>query len=259
MEPVVPASETVGRCVRDELSLLRPAHAVAFHAQQRDKALPALGNTHRVVDGDREAELPALALVRRTVLARGHRFARFRLRFEHGKSVLRADLIAAFPQSFERIWVLPQLVTRLAAHRIDDEMRVQMRRVDVRRDEHFVSRPRFCRELQRDTVCLFRCDLLPRRERLHILIKVHAARFSVSVLRRQELDERIFAVAIHAADVPPPRFVHSFFRLCAVADHAAHRAQALLCLPNIRYGRHLVFSASASSRPYSARCPSSTS
>lgn len=52
-----------------------------------------------------------------------------------------ADLVADLPQLLQRIGMLSQLVPRLEADAVDDEVGMDVRCVAVGGDQHLVSRP----------------------------------------------------------------------------------------------------------------------
>ena len=150
-----------------------------------------------------------------------------------------ADLVAQSPEFFQRVRMLAELIARLKADAVDDEVGVGMARVTVGGDQNLVARPGFGRKLQGDLMGLGVGDALLRREGLDVLIEVDPIRLLIALLRQQEFLQRVLAGAVDAGEITPSILVHGFHFLGAVADDAAHGAEGLTLLPDVSYGCHV--------------------
>ena len=65
-----------------------------------------------------------------------------------------ADLVADLPQDFQRVGILPELLPRLEAHRVDDEVGMHMPGVAVGGDQDLRAGPGPDGKLQRDLMGL---------------------------------------------------------------------------------------------------------
>ena len=101
------------------------------------------------------------------------------------------------------------------------EMVVHMSTVDVRSNQHLVTRPCAGRELNADPVHLFGCIRFIRRERLDVVIEECATAFSPRLLRRHELIERVCGNAVHARRAERILSHLRLVRLETVVNHTA--------------------------------------
>lgn len=77
MEPVIPALHALGRGVGDVLPTICPPHLVALTLHQGNEFFLAGGESHALVDGVQQAELPALAFDGGAVLPGAHTLGLF--------------------------------------------------------------------------------------------------------------------------------------------------------------------------------------
>lgn len=153
------------------------------------------------------------------------------------------DVIAQFPQQLQRIWVLSQLMSVLIAHRIDDEVGMWIVCVAVRADQHLMTRPRFCRKLQRNLMSIDGRDGIPRIKGLCVLIKIHPVQLAKTSLCQHELTHRILSIAVDTGDqIPPADGIVDFEFLLAVINKSLHGADALLLLTDISHRCHKILS-----------------
>ena len=105
--------------------------------------------------------------------------------------------------------------------------------------QHFKAGPSLLGKLQADSVNLLGCDLLLRRERLDVLVKVHAGSLVVGVLGGEKLLEGIIPQAVNPGDKPLPggRVLH-LFGLAAVVHDAPHGTQGLLLFRDVGHRCH---------------------
>ena len=98
-----------------------------------------------------------------------------------------ADLVAdrAEPSQVGRRFM--QFLSRFGVDGVDDQMRMDMRPVDVRCDQNLVALPRACGKLPRDLICHKRRDLFIRIEGLDVMAEAQPVRFVPIFLGRHEL------------------------------------------------------------------------
>lgn len=238
MQTPVSAPHPVGTAVGDIFSLRRPDHLVTVSVHFGDKIFLASRLPHGVLDHRHQLKLPALALACRTVLSCGQLRTVFFIRLQHREAVCGADLIAELAQLLQRTGMLAQLVPRLEADAVDDEMGMDMGRVAVGSDQHLVSRPGANGKLQRDGIGFFIRNVFLRREGLDVLIEVHAASFVIRLLGQHEFRKGIFTAAVDAGAIISSVGVGDLVLPTAVIHETFHGAGALLCLTDIRYRCH---------------------
>jgi len=111
----------------------------------------------------------------------------------------QADLIRDFSELREVFLFKMQFLSVLETDRVDNEMRVDVIRIGMRRNDDLVVLPLLC-QFQRNSVCLFRRDVFIRMEGLHEM-KIH---FSVALvvlkLCADELRVTDFRLAVDACD-----------------------------------------------------------
>ena len=111
----------------------------------------------------------------------------------------QADLIRDFSELREVFLFKMQFLSVLETDRVDNEMRVDVIRIGMRRNDDLVVLPSLC-QFQRNSVCLFRRDVFIRMEGLHEM-KIH---FSVALVVLQlcadELRVTDFRLAVDACD-----------------------------------------------------------
>lgn len=152
-----------------------------------------------------------------------------------------ADLIADLPELAEGVGVLAELLSRLKADGIDDEVGVDMPGIAVGGHLHLMSRPGLCRKLQPNGMGLGIGDVLPGGEGLNILVKVDAVQLVVGGLGGEKFREGILAVAVQPGHIPVPGFrVGDLVFALAVAHDGFHGTDMLLGFPDVGHSCHLL-------------------
>lgn len=152
-----------------------------------------------------------------------------------------ADFVADLPELAEGVGVLTELLSRLKADGIDDEVGMDMPGIAVGGHLYLMPRPDLCRELQPDAMGLGIGDVLPWGEGLDILVKVDAVHLAVGGLGGEKFREGILAVAVQPCHIPVPGFgVGGFVHPLAVAHDGFHGTDMLLGLPDVGHSRHLL-------------------
>ena len=151
----------------------------------------------------------------------------------------KADYITQLSKLFQGCGILPEFLAGLIGNGVDDEVRMDMRRIAVGGNLNLMAGPGpFCK-LFCDFMSLHRGQLLPWGEGLNVLIEIDAVQLPVSSFGRKEFCDGVPAVAVDTADqVPLGLLIPSLFRLHAVAHHRFHGTDCLRPLLNIRHGRH---------------------
>lgn len=152
-----------------------------------------------------------------------------------------ADLVADLTELAEGVGILAELLPRLEADGIDDEVGVDMPGIAVGSHLHLMPRPGLRRKLQTDGMSIGIGDILPRREGLDILVKVDAVQLVVGGLGGEKFHEGILAVAVQPGHIPAPGFgVGDLVFALAVAHDGFHGTDMLLGLPDVGHSRHLL-------------------
>ena len=152
-----------------------------------------------------------------------------------------ADLVADLPELAEGIGVLAELLSRLKADGIDDEVGVDMPGIAVGGHLHLMPRPGLRCELQSDGMGLGIGDVLSGRKGLDILVKVDAVQLVVGSLGGEKFREGILAVAVESGHIPAPGFgVGDLVFALAVAHDRFHGADMLLGFPDVGHSCHLL-------------------
>lgn len=160
------------------------------------------------------------------------------IRLQRCESMFPADLVADQPHPLQRPRREAQLLPGVRLDGVDDEVGVEVCRIDVGRHQHLAAGEEFLSQLQRDLMSLLRADLLLRRERLDVLVEEGPGCFVVEVLGRHESIAGQICHAIDAGEVTESLLVHRFLRLRDIAHHAFHRTGSLLGLLDETTHRH---------------------
>ncbi len=173
---------SVGTGEGDVLPLIRPLNFVAFSLHEDDEILLAPALLRGVTDVVHQAELPALALLRRPPFSGGHLLPAALVLGQDTESVCFADVITDQPQILQRVGILPELPSGFKVDRVDDEMGMDVVGIAVGGDENFRTGPGTDCKLLCNLMCLPWRDILRWHEGLHILVEVDAVRLAVGGL-----------------------------------------------------------------------------
>ena len=160
----------------------------------------------------------------------------------------QTQLVRQLPQAVQGIGALPEQFPALPAHSVDDEVGVNVLRVQVGGDQHLAVRPGFCGELFRQLVGLFPSDHLVRRKGLDVVVEPDGAVLAVRAAGGLELPVGQLGRAVLPADQLPVIFVQCFFILGDVLRYAAQRTGGLLFVLDEVDRGHQRCSCSVSSR-----------
>lgn len=146
-------------------------------------------------------------------------------RLADGQAVTHTDLVRYLSQPRQIVLFKMQLPAGFKADRVDEEVRVDVRRVRVRCNDDFVVVPLLC-QLQRNGVRFLRRDTLVGVEGLHE-VKIHfAAALAVLELGADELCEADLRLAVYARD-QAPAIELGFPHLHDVGQHSGETGAAL--------------------------------
>lgn len=191
MQTAAPALHSVGTGEGNVFPFFRPFDFVALALHEVDKIVFVQTSLHGVLDMIHQPELPTVAVLCSAILPGGELLAAARIGIQHREAVGLAELIAECPQLFQRVGILPQFPAGLKADRVDDEVGMDVRCIAVRGHQDLVSGPCAGRKLLRESMRLPGRDMLLRRERLDILIKVDAIQFPIGRFGRCEFRDGI--------------------------------------------------------------------
>lgn len=183
---------------------------------KRQKFFAGGGRLHRRVNIVDEREFPPVSFERRAVFPRADRLASrvFYERFQNGKMVFYAKLVADLSHFFDRVRTENDLAPGLELDGIDDEMIVNATRsalvfrVEMRGDQDFTAREKPFGKRKTDAVRLVKIRDLPRGEGLNVLIKPPSLCLPVQIFGREKFFERDASVAIDARKILPSVLVH---------------------------------------------------
>ena len=192
-----------------------PAHLVAPSLHLLYEFLPVAGYPHnRLYRGD-EPELPALSPHSGPVFpcAQTRGPVLLPVWLESGQAVFYADLVADLPHLIQGIWREVQFLSGVRVDGVDDQMRVQVFRVDVCGHQNLAAWEEPLRQFLSDFVRFRRRDFLFGGEGLDVLVEEGSAGFSVEVLGCQEAFLRQFRRAVDTGEIAAAGFVHRLFLL----------------------------------------------
>ena len=249
MEPVIPALHALGRGVGDVLPTICPPHLVALTLHQGNEFFLAGGESHALVDGVQQAELPALAFDGGAVLPGAHTLGLFFLLLRQDReSMLSTQLIRQLPQAAKGIRPLPEHFAALPAHRVDDEVGMDVFGVQVGGDQHLTVWPGFCGELFSQLLGLLPSDHLIRRKGLDVVVKPHGTLLVVHIPRGLELLADQWGRAVLPADQLAAVFIQCFLILRHILRYATEGTGRLFLVFDEGDRGHQRFSCSARSR-----------
>ena len=127
--------------------------------------------------------------------------------------MLHADLVTDLPHLLQGIGGEVQLLSGVRVDRVDDQVRVQVLRVDVCGHQNLASREEPLRQFLGNSVCFSRGEIFLRGEGLDVLVEEGSADLSVEVLGYQETFLRQLRRAVDTGEVAAAGFVHRLFLL----------------------------------------------
>ncbi len=119
MQFIAPAFHPVWAGEGDVLPVICPVNLISRSVHQLDEILPARAFLHGLVNGKHQPELPALSLLSHPVFPGGQLLTTLAVRGQDIQAVGHADLIADRPELPQGIGILPQLLPRFIADRVE--------------------------------------------------------------------------------------------------------------------------------------------
>lgn len=239
MQFVVSALLSRGRGVSDALSSLLPAHLIALLVHFTQELLPRPGALHSFLDCDDQLELPAVSSVGRPVFSSSQTLGApvLLVWLQGGEAVLHADLVTDLPHLLQGVGGEVQLLSGVRVDGVDDQVRVQVFRIDVCGHQNLAAWEEPLRQFLSDFVRFRRRDFLFGGEGLDILVEEGSVGLSVEVLGCQETLLCQLRRAVDTGEVAAAGFIHRLFLLRHVADHPPHGARRLFPLFDVATGR----------------------
>ena len=151
--------------------------------------------------------------------------------------MLHAELVTDLPYLLQGIGGEVQLLSGVRVDRVDDQVGVQVLRIDVCGNQNLASWEEPLRQFLSDFVRFRRRDFLFGGEGLDILVEEGSVGFSVEVLGCQETLLCQLRRAVDTGEIAAAGFVHRLFLLGHIADHPPHGARRLLLLLNVAASR----------------------
>ena len=151
--------------------------------------------------------------------------------------MLHADLVTDLPHLLQGIGGEVQLLSGVRVDRVDDQVGVQVLRVDVCGHQNLAAWEEPLRQLLGDLVRFRRRDFLLGREGLDVLVEEGSVGLSVEVLGYQETFLRQLRRAVDTGEVAAAGFIHRLSLLRHIADHPPHGARRLRPLFDVATGR----------------------
>lgn len=142
--------------------------------------------------------------------------------------MLPADLVADHPHVFQSSGCKVQFSPGVGLDGVDDEVGVEMIRIEVRCHQDLAAREELLRQFQCDSMRLCRSDLFLRREGLDILVEEHVVCFAVQILGGHETLVRQLRHAVDAGEIAGSILIQDLLILGHVAHDAFHRSSRLL-------------------------------
>lgn len=239
MQFVISALFPRGGGVGDALSPLLPVHLIALLVHFTQELFPRPGPLHDFLDGDDQLELPAVSPVSCPVFSSPQALGApvLLVWLQGSEAMFHADLVADLPYLLQGIGGEVQLLSGVRVDRVDDQVGVQVLRVDVCGHQNLASREKPLRQLLRDLMHFRRRDFLFGGEGLDVLVEEGSVGLSVEVLGCQEAFLRQLRRAVDTGEVAAAGFIHRLFLLRHVADHPPHGARRLFPLFDVATGR----------------------
>lgn len=148
MQLGIPDLHSVGVRVGDVLPAIFPAHLIPKRIHVFDKLRFAAALLHTPVHRTHQLKFPTLTLDSGTVFSGTNSITLFLTLCQHGQPMLHAEVIGQCSQVLQRVRPLPQHGTGLTAYRVDQEVRVNVRRINVSGNQHLTVRPGSRRKLR---------------------------------------------------------------------------------------------------------------
>ena len=150
-----------------------------------------------------------------------------------------ADLVTHRSELPQGIGILPQLLSRFIADRVDNEVGMGVGSITMSGHQYLITGPRLFRKLQSNLVGLLVCEVFFRGKGLDILVEMDAVQFVICPLGCHKFRGSVQPVAVDSADKPLPCYwVNSLILPLAVGDHGTHSAHTLAVFFDISYRRH---------------------
>lgn len=239
MQFVVSALLSRGRGVGDALSPLFPAHLIALLVHFTQELLPRPGVLHGFLDCDDQLELPAVSPVSCPVFPGPQALGApiLLVWLQGSEAVLHADLVTDLPHLLQGIWREVQLFSSVRVDRVDDQVGVQVLRVNVCGHQNLAAWEEPLCQFLSDLVRFRRHDFLFGQEGLDVLVEEGSAGLPVKVLGCQEAFLRQLRRAVDTGEIAAAGFIHRLFFLGHIADHTPHGARRLLPFFDVATGR----------------------
>ena len=151
--------------------------------------------------------------------------------------MFHADLVTDLPHLLQGVGGEVQLFSGVRVDRVDDQVRVQVLRVDVCGHQNLAAWEEPLRQFLSDFVRFRRRDFLFGGEGLDILVEEGSVGLSVEVLGRHETLLCQLRRAVDTGEIAAAGFVHRLFFLGHIADHPPHGARRLFPLFDVATGR----------------------
>lgn len=151
--------------------------------------------------------------------------------------MLHADLVADLPHLLQGVGGEVQLFSGVRVDGVDDQVRVQVFRIDVCGHQNLASWEEPLRQLLGDLVRFRRRDFLFGGEGLDVLVEDGSAGLSVKILGCQKTFLCQLRRAVDTGEIAAAGFVHRLFFLGHIADHPPHGARRLFPLFDVTTGR----------------------
>ena len=168
--------------------------------------LSVTGQSHALVNGDLQIQLPTIALCVGAVFPVGHGafFSLFRLLgFHNRKTVLHTQLVRCFPKLFQRISIAVVLEAGVAAYGVDYEVRVDV--IPVGMGCHYDFKAgNLLRQFQSNLMCHLRGDRIIRPEGLHHVVVHSPVRASILPFRIHKFQQGSLRYAVDPGDQGEP-------------------------------------------------------
>ena len=239
MQFVISALLSRGRGVGDALSPILPAYLIALLVHFTQEFLPRPSSFHGFLDCDDQLELPAISSVSRPIFPSPQALGApiLLVWLQGAEAVLLAELVADLPHLLQSVGREVQLFPGVRVNRVDDQVRVQVLRVDVCGHQNLASREEPLRQLLRDLMHFRRRDFLFGGEGLDVLVEEGSVGLSVEVLGRHETLLCQLRRTVYSGEIAAAGFVHRLFLLGHIADHPPHGARRLFPLFDVATGR----------------------
>lgn len=151
--------------------------------------------------------------------------------------MFHADLVADLPHLLQGVGGEVQLFSGVRVDGVDDQVGVQVLRVDVCGHQNLAAWEEPLRQFLSDLVRFRRRDFLFGGEGLDVLVEEGSVGLSVEVLGCQEAFLCQLRRTVYSGEIAAAGFVHRLFLLGHIADHPPHGARRLLLLLNVAASR----------------------